>query len=126
MIRPMNDPIAHDASGLGLEPLFSYGTLRQEAVQRATFGRVLEGRADSLPGWRLTTLRITDPDVIATSGSAVHPLIALGEDGDETPGMVLWVTADELAAADAYEAPQYRRISVRLRSGAEAWVYVAA
>jgi hypothetical protein len=30
--------------------LFSYGTLQQEGVQRATFGRLLKGSADALVG----------------------------------------------------------------------------
>jgi len=31
--------------------LFSYGTLQDEPVQRATFGRKLEGSADGLSGF---------------------------------------------------------------------------
>jgi hypothetical protein len=31
--------------------LFSYGTLRDPAVQRATFGRELSGRDDQIPTW---------------------------------------------------------------------------
>jgi hypothetical protein len=55
--------------------LFSYGTLQQEEVQLATFGRRLDGRA---------------------------------------------------AAADTYEVSAYKRIAARLKSGLEAFVYVAA
>ena len=33
---------------------------------------------------------------------------------------------DELAAADTYEVSAYKRIAVRLKSGLEAFVYVAA
>jgi hypothetical protein len=37
------------------------------------------------------------------------------------------VTGDELARADRYEATaDYKRIRVRLKSGAWAWVYVSA
>jgi hypothetical protein len=45
------------------ENLFSYGTRQLEQVQRATFGRKLEGRADQMPGYSLTTLKIEDPEV---------------------------------------------------------------
>ena len=42
-----------------------------------------------------------------------------------TQGTVLEVTDDELAKADAFEAPaQYERIQVSLASGKQAWVYV--
>ena len=50
--------------------LFSYGTLRLRNVQLALFGRELEGQADALPGYSVSPLEITDPEVIATSGSA--------------------------------------------------------
>ena len=49
-------------------PLFSYGTLQLPEVQRATYGRLLEGRADILCGYRLAPLTITDPGVVALSG----------------------------------------------------------
>ncbi len=57
------------------ERLFSYGTLRLESVQLATFGRRLDGAADVLPGFALATVEIDDPQVIATSGQAQHPII---------------------------------------------------
>ena len=44
---------------------FSYGTLQQEGVQIAQFGRMLTGRADALVGWRQEMVEITDPDVLA-------------------------------------------------------------
>ncbi len=41
-----------------LEHLFSYGTLQNEAVQLATFGRKLVGEPDTLLGYRQTLLEI--------------------------------------------------------------------
>ena len=38
--------------------LFSYGTLQQEKVQLASFGRLLKGVADILPGWRREMVEI--------------------------------------------------------------------
>jgi hypothetical protein len=108
-------------------PLFSYGTLRQENVQLATFGRLLDGRADSLAGFALSPMTITDPHVIATSGADVHTIARpSGEPGDRIPGIVFLLTPAEIEAADRYEAGPIERIRVRLESGVEAFVYVAA
>ena len=40
--------------------LFSYGTLQKEEVQRATFGRPLQGRVDVLVGFELSLVKIED------------------------------------------------------------------
>jgi hypothetical protein len=109
------------------EWLFSYGTLRDPAVQRATFGRELEGRPDALVGWRTELLEITDPEVVATSGQTHHPIVLASDDpADHVPGQVLLLNAEELAAADEYEVDDYHRVRVRLASGTRAWVYVQA
>lgn len=106
--------------------LFSYGTLQQENVQLATFGRRLEGRPDALPGYATRPVRITDPNVIATSGADVHRIASpTGDPADRIPGQVYTISADELEAADRYEVGDYRRILVRLESGVEAFLYVA-
>jgi gamma-glutamylcyclotransferase (GGCT)/AIG2-like uncharacterized protein YtfP len=108
-------------------PLFCYGTLRQENVQLATFGRRLEGRPDALAGFALSPMAITDPHVVATSGSAVHTIArASGNPRDRIAGVAFTLTPAEIEAADRYEAGPIERIRVRLESGIEAWVYVAA
>ncbi|HEU0098685.1 MAG TPA: gamma-glutamylcyclotransferase family protein [Allosphingosinicella sp.] len=108
-------------------PLFSYGTLRQENVQLATFGRRLEGRPDALAGFALSPMTITDPRVVAASGAAVHTIARPSANpGDRVPGTVFSLTAAEMEAADRYESGPIERIRVRLESGAEAFVYVAA
>lgn len=107
--------------------LFSYGSLQDPAVQTANFGRLLEGTADRLIGFSLSEIEITDPEVIAESGLTHHPVLTQSDDlADIIPGMVFRITADELTAADIYEAEEYRRIRVTTQSGAQAWVYVAA
>lgn len=109
------------------ELLFSYGTLRQPAVQRATFGRELDGHDDAIVGYELDQVTITDPQVIATSGSDRHPILRPSDAHDAfVTGTVFAISTAELAAADAYEVDDYQRISVPLRSGARAWVYVFA
>lgn len=106
--------------------LFSYGTLRQPEVQQANFGRLLEGSADALVGFRLTWIRITDPDVVAVSGSDRHPLvIATTRPADTVSGMVFRMTRAEIEAADAYEVDDYVRVETVLASGLTAFVYVS-
>lgn len=105
--------------------VFSYGTLRLPAVQIALFGREVATTADTLPGWRLDWVAITDPDVIATSGSDRHPILRPGDPADVVDGACLAIEDAELPAVDDYEVSDYRRIEVTLASGASAWVYVA-
>jgi gamma-glutamylcyclotransferase (GGCT)/AIG2-like uncharacterized protein YtfP len=110
-----------------IEKLFSYGTLRYEAVQLATFGRKLDGVTDAVLGYKLSSIEITDAEVIALSGESTHHmLIYTGNKTDTVEGMVFDVSAEELQAADQYEVADYKRISAPLRSGAQAWVYASA
>ena len=107
--------------------LFSYGTLQLEAVQMQSFGRLLDGRADAMPGFKKDMLEITDPDVIKLSGERFHPVVsASANPGDEVAGKVFFISAAELEAADRYEVSDYKRIEVTLKSGLKAWVYVKA
>jgi hypothetical protein len=107
--------------------LFSYGTLQLDSVQLASFGRLLEGQADAMPGYRRDMLEITDPDVIRTSGERFHPVVSPSDDpADAVEGKLFRITPDELAAADRYEVSDYKRIEVVLASGTRAWVYVKA
>ena len=109
------------------ELLFSYGTLQLEAVQIATFGRLLAGTSDALPGFELATLKIEDPAVIAISGKAIHMIANFtGRDSDVILGTVFQVTLDDIENADKYEVDSCKRIAVTLRSGVRAWVYVDA
>ncbi|WP_448658810.1 gamma-glutamylcyclotransferase family protein [Sphingomonas sp. CJ99] len=106
------------------EQVFSYGTLQQEGVQRATYGRLLTGRADSLTGWRMGTVIIRDPDVLDASGIEKHLALEPDADAPAVTGMVFDLTPEELTATDIYESENYARVRVTLESGTEAWVYV--
>jgi hypothetical protein len=107
--------------------LFSYGTLQQDDVQLATFGRLLCGRPDVLPGYERSLVAIEDPGVVATSGKSHHPIIRRsGNAGDRIDGTVYEITDAELTSADTYEDTAYRRDEVTLDSGTKAWVYVDA
>lgn len=99
--------------------LFSYGTLQQSSVQFATFGRYLDGVRDSLPGHAVAA--------VASNGREHANVISTDARGAVVDGTVFEVTDDELARADAYEAPDgYARVEVTLHSGRRAWVYVFA
>ena len=78
-----------------------------------------------LPGFRLDVVVITDPAVIATSGSDRHPILRRGADFDAVDGAFLDLTPADLAAADEYEVDDYMRVPVTLGSGRAAWAYVA-
>lgn len=108
------------------ERLFSYGTLQQESVQLANFHRRLKGHPDVVVGWRLSTVEIRDPTVLALSGLAVHKVLVPGKPSDEVDGVVFELSPRELQAADGYETDAYQRVKVTLKSGTDAWVYVAA
>jgi len=108
------------------EYLFSYGTLQDEAVQLATFGRRLEGNADTLEGYALTSIPIEDQAVVTATGDTHYWNIQFtGIGSDLIEGKVFRVSAAEIDQADEYEAPaHYERVRVQLRSGMSAWVYL--
>jgi gamma-glutamylcyclotransferase (GGCT)/AIG2-like uncharacterized protein YtfP len=106
--------------------LFSYGTLQQADVQLSTFGRLLPGQRDELPGFEKTAVEIEDPQVVATTGMTHYANVTFnGRSDSRVSGTVYEITDAELAAADCYEEPaNYKRIHVRLASGQWAWVYL--
>jgi len=107
--------------------LFSYGTLRQAEVQIELFGSQLPTASAILPGFVLRMIEITDPQVIATSGSNRHPILAFtGDPNDFVPGSVLELTDEQVAAADSYEVADYVRKEVILATGERAWAYLPA
>lgn len=104
--------------------LFSYGTIQKPKVQLESFGRLLEGHPDELVGYTLGQLEITNEAVLAASEQLFHPIAIPANRDQSIPGMVFEVTDTELQSADQYEVENYQRISVILRSGKKAWVYV--
>jgi gamma-glutamylcyclotransferase (GGCT)/AIG2-like uncharacterized protein YtfP len=107
------------------EYLFAYGTLQNEDVQRATFGRRLEGQSDALVGYRLVMVEIADQEFVQSSGTAQHRnLQYTGRASDFVAGTAFAVSRQELEQADEYEPTDYQRVQVKLRSGTKAWVYV--
>ena len=107
--------------------LFSYGTLRQEAVQLSTFGRLLLGFPDELIGFEQSLFEVTDPEFVSASGKAHHAIVTFtGRSDNRVPGTAFEVTDAELARADVYEPAGYARVLGQLASGRQAWVYARA
>lgn len=109
----------------GMHVLFSYGTLMDPAVQEGVFGAPIPTEPDALPGFEIGTVTITDPEVIALSGTATHLILRPGAPEAEVPGARLELDDAGLRAADEYEVDDYRRVEVTLSSGIRAWVYLA-
>jgi hypothetical protein len=112
------------AEELTIESLFSYGTLRQEEVQLATFGRRLASRPDALVGYALKIVQIRDRSFVAKNGAHHRTLQFTGSASDVVEGVALALTRQELMQADDYEPDDYERVRVQLRSGLDAWVYL--
>ncbi len=95
--------------------LFSYGSLQRAEVQVATFGRRLAGAPDEL----------VDSTLVPPGASSPHANV-VRHDGGRVAGHVFEVSEAELAAADEYErCDDYTRISGRLASGRDTWIYVS-
>lgn len=95
--------------------IFSYGSLQESSVQQAVFGKKLKGFSDNLVGFRLSKQKAYGSyPILVETGNGTHKI----------SGMAYEITDPQLELADAYEGPQYQRISVDLESGKEAWLYV--
>jgi len=70
------------------------------------------GRPDAIVGYDLDHVTITDPHVIATSGSNRHPILKPGGPRRRSRH-VFSISEAELAAADAYEVDDYVRVRFR-------------
>ena len=107
-----------------MEMLFSYGTLQDEKVQLATFDRKLSGTKETLLGYKLSKVKITDKAVIKTSGKDIHPILKKSDNVEDiVEGTVFKLTSNELSQADGYEVEEYKRVSATLKSGLECWIY---
>ena len=107
--------------------LFSYGTLQREDVQLSTFGRRLAGDSDELPRFEPSSVKIDDPQVVASTGRTHHANVTFnGNAASRVPGMVFEITDAELASVDKYEAAfSYGRVDAAVASGRQVWVYVS-
>jgi hypothetical protein len=106
--------------------LFAYGTLQDQDVQRALFGRTLVGQKDCLVGYELAMAPVADVDFAHTSGKTHHAILKAAHSAAQVEGTALQVTDAELQIADRYEPAEYTRVEARLVSGRQTWVYVDA
>jgi len=105
--------------------LFSYGTLQFERVQLDTFGRILTGKKDVLRSYTLSEIRITDPNVIKSSGTDMHPMLEYtGDEKDFVEGTIFELTDKELLMADGYEVDDYKRSELIFASGESGYAYL--
>ena len=108
-----------------MELLFSYGTLQQDNVQILNFGRKLSGNTDILEEYKISKIEIKDERVIRESGKNIHLILKYtGNSNDAISGKVFEITKEELLQADDYEVDTYIRVSKKLKSGRDAWIYV--
>lgn len=107
--------------------LFSYGTLQLESVQLQSFGRLLQGEKDGLPGYRLEHIKIENAEVLRKSQQEYHPMaVYTGNTSDIIYGVLFLITGAELDQADQYEVDDYKRREASFVSGKKDWVYVWA
>lgn len=104
--------------------LFSYGTLQTQTVQLSIFGRTIQTTADALVGYQLSEIQVEEPKFLAHSPAVQRNVQYTGNTSHIVEGPVLALTKKELEQADAYEPAEYKRVSVQLRSGLNAWVYL--
>lgn len=97
------------------EYLFTYGTLRDEAVQNMVFSRILSGKEDILKDYTLAK------EMVGGLYPTIHPS---KENKGQVTGEVFIVSNAELLRADSYEGDAYYRKKVTLASGIQAWVYL--
>ena len=96
--------------------LFSYGTLRNIGIQEELFQRKLVGWPDTLLGYALSQEKVYGR----------YPTISrMPDKSAQLSGTVYEITAEELKKTDTYEGNAYSRILTKLKSGKEAWVYMA-
>ncbi len=106
--------------------LFSYGTLQLEQVQQQSYGRLLIGSKDTLQGYKLEKLEITDLEVLITSSQQFHPIaIKTDQPYDCIHGVIFEITEQELLNTDQYEVADYTRVLETFISGKKAWIYIS-
>lgn len=106
--------------------LFSYGTLQKNEVQLELFGRALTGAKDSLAGYRIAAIEITDKSFPAKGEEKIQKTLIPAKNDEIIEGTVFELSEAELLLADRYEPENYKRTRVTLQSGKTAWIYAAA
>ncbi|MFZ2522081.1 MAG: gamma-glutamylcyclotransferase family protein [Minisyncoccia bacterium] len=97
-----------------MEKLFSYGSLQISKIQKKLFDRILVGESDTLIDYDKTKIII----------NCNKYNIAFPKSEKKIVGVVYGLSNFEIKIADGYEGSQYKRIQVKLLSGAKCWLYV--
>ncbi len=105
-----------------METIFTYGTLQNEGVQLAIFGRILNGVPEVLTGYAKMEIWIQEENQKSIS----YPIIKkTDEKNARIEGVLFEITERELHLADDYETAKYQRIYLSFDSGKKGWVYVS-
>ena len=104
--------------------VFSYGAFTQAHVHQAVYERRLNGRLDSLPGYRLKLIDVPE-HAVGTLRVEQQPAAVPGESDDLIAGMRYEISNAELAAVEEVNQEFFDKVWVRLASGEDAWVFVA-
>ena len=94
--------------------MFTYGSLQEEKIQSALYGRSLKGKKDCLLGYVMLEQKIFDQYPVIRPSLLKTDVIC---------GMVYEISERELLKTDVYEGNSYKRKEVVLQSGKSAWVY---
>lgn len=108
--------------------IFSYGSLKEEAVQRSIYGRALRGEPDELVDCVRTLIEVPKWHKAAATGLTHYATVTfVPGSGSRVPGALLELTDAELVVTDEYERDsEYVRVVAALASGRKEWVYVSA
>ena len=104
--------------------LFSYGTLQLENVQRDTFKKLLFGSKDELVKYTVSKIKITDPKVIKSSGTDMHPILKYTANKTAVViGPLFDLTDKELISIYEDEITPYKYAEVTFKFGKTGFIY---
>jgi hypothetical protein len=108
--------------------VFSHGSLQEEAVQVALYGRVLRCEPDELVDCIRTQIAVPSWHKAAAAGVKYYANVTfVPGSGSRVAGKVFELTEAELVVTDSYEKDaEYVRVRADLASGRRAWVFVSA
>lgn len=105
--------------------LFSYGTLQLKNVQLKIYGRELTGTNDTLTGYKIENLQVTDKSILDENNQNFQPIaVQTNSEKDQISGKIFEITTEELFKTDLCKTDNCKRVSKTFESGIKAWVYI--